>query len=300
MSMITLMTALILGTAAAAQVPGAAGLGEMLRTLAAGQAPMHDVRFETQCVEGGRFVHARAYGNGVVIWDDMRQATVAREQVILLLKMFDREGFAAMPASFGGNEDLGARMAPKMTCRVRFSAGGAAKDVIQLEKGEQSAALARLAHAIVDAARAATRGVEPIASLQDGLARIAAGELAVETMRITLRVGTGTRGRETNSRGWVFRIDGRDAEIDPDGEQKTTWQLDEASIRNAARALADGSFPSFPMNLAAAEYVDLTVTVLEHEHSVQARQFAQRTAPDPAIQERFERAVATLRALARR
>jgi hypothetical protein len=296
--MVTLLTALILGTTPAAQGPAASGLGEMLQHLAAGRAPLHDVRLETQCVVDGRFVHARAYGNGVVIWDDVAQATIGREQVLRLLKMFEQEGFAAMPAAFGGDEDAGARMAPKMTCRVRFSGGGAAKDVIQLEEGEQSPALARLAHAIAAAARAVTGNVEPTDSLVAGLDRIAAGTMAVETMRVTMRAGTGGRG--PGSRGYVFRIDGRDAEIDPDGGQKTVWRLDEDAIRKAARALADAAFPSLPMNIAAADYADVSVAVLGHEHSVQARQFAGRTAADPAIQERFERAVATLRALARR
>jgi hypothetical protein len=185
-------------------------------------------------------------------------------------------------------------MAIKMTCRVRFSAPGAAKDVIQLEKGDQSPGLHRLARAILDAARVATQDAPAVASLEEGLARVAAGRLAVETLRITMRVGAGSAGK-ADSRGWVLRVDGRDVEIDPDAGSKVTRRLDERSVRDFARAFAENRFATLPINLATREYVDVTVAVLGQEHGVQAGRFAVSSAPE--IESRFDRAIAPLLAL---
>ena len=268
-----------------------AGVDGVLRDLARGRLPLDDVRLETQCLDEGRFLHATAYGSGVAIWNDERQSVLTREQVLALVTAFDREGFARMPASFGGDERDGARMAVKMTCRVRFSGNGTSKDVIQLDKGEQSAALKRLARGILDTTRAATRDAAPIASLDEGLAAVAAGGLAVETLRIRMRVGAG------NSPGWLLRIDGRDLEIEPDAGSKTTRRLEEGMVRDLARVFVESTFSTLPVNVDAAEYIDVSVAVLGKEHAVQARRFAASSAPDRGIRERFDRAISRLREL---
>ena len=267
----------------------------LLRELAAGRVALQTVRLETQCLEDGRFLQAAAHGTGVAIWNGERQGSLTREQVLSLVKAFVREGFARMPASFGEEKEE-RRMAVKMTCRVRFSDGRVAKDVIQLDEGRQSPALKRLARGILDAARAATRSAAAVTSLDEGLAAIADGRLAVETLRITMRAGVGTGVRETTGKGGVLRIDGRDLHVEPDAGAPVTRRLEDAAVRELARVLADSRFFDLPVNVRAPEYVDLTVSVLGQEHSVQARQFS-GAAQDPALRARFERAVAPLTAL---
>jgi len=160
------------------QPPAPTHFDRILRELADGRRPPETVRLETQCLEEGRLVNAAAYGTGVAIWNRERQGTLTRQEVFSLLKAFVSEGFAQMPAVFGEASDDNAPRSVKTTCRVRFSAEGTAKDVIQLEKGEQSAALKQLARGLLDAARGATRNAAPIASLNDGLAAVAGGRLA--------------------------------------------------------------------------------------------------------------------------
>lgn len=294
MSTIICLTALLLGGTPPSQPQATQpALASVLRELASGRSPLDDIRLETQCLDEGRFVHATAYGNGVAIWNDERQSMLTREQVMSLVKAFDREGFARMPASFGEDERDRARRAVKMTCRVRFAGHGTTKDVIQLDKGEQSAALKRLATGILDAARLATRDAAGVGSLEDGLAAVAAGRLAVETLRITMRVGA------ADPRGWVLRIDGRDLDIEPDTGSKTTRRLEDAAVRGVARALSENTFAALPVNIGATEYVDVSVAVLGQQHSVQSRRFAGTAAPDPRIRERFDRAIEPLRAFQR-
>ena len=288
------VTALLVSGLIGASLPGASNaLDGVLRDLAAGKRPLDGVRLETQCLDEGQFVYAAAHGNGVAIWKGERQGTLNPDQVLALVKAFDREGFARMPDSFGGDERKPRRMAVKMTCRVRFAAGDIAKDVIQLDKGEQSLALKRLARGILDAARNGTRDAARIESLHEGLAAVADGRLAVETLRITLRAG-GTRARHAG--GWVLRVDGRNVEVEPDAGATAKRRLEESAVRDLARALTGSSFATLPVNVSAPEHVDVTVAVLGHEHAVQAREFSGRP-PEPRIHERFEQAVAPLIAL---
>jgi len=293
-------TALILaGVASVQAADDSVRLDRALRTAARGTAAIDDLRLETQCLDGGRFVQAAAYGSGIAIWNGERQGTLTRAQALAVVKAFARERFASMPASFGGEEDEGRRMAVKMTCRVRAVAGGVSKDVIQLEEGRQSRALKRLATAILDAARAATQSSRPIHSLDEGLTSIAAGRLAIETLRITLRSGGGAGVRDAGRAGWVIRLDGHDLEVEPDGGPLVRRRLPESDVRELARVLADGRFAQLPVNIRTPDLTDVTVAVLGHEHGVQARPFAGESAQPEDIEARFQRAVAPLMSLRR-
>ena len=180
----------------------------------AGGVPLERVRIETECGVDRQLMRAAAFGSGVAIWNDQRQGAIASGDVRALLDLFVRENFAAMPASFG--EDEGDKV--KMTCVVRFADGDVARAVMQLEHGRQSAALQRLARAVLDRARNAAANVPPVASLDEGLQAIAGGRLAVETLRVTLRSGAAGQGSAAAS-GWVLRLDGRDLEIEPDARR---------------------------------------------------------------------------------
>jgi len=293
------ITVLLLAGAATLQQPSATPpqVDRVLRDVGAGRQPLDDVKMETQCVEQERFRQAAVHGNGVAIWDGEKQGTLTRDQVLALVKTFAREGFPNMPASFGEEEEGAARMSIKMTCRVRFAADGVVKDVIQLEKGDQSAALKRVAKALLDSARGATRSAPAIESLGEGLAAIGAGTLAVETLRVTMRSGAGRGARDADDNGWVLRLEGRDVEIETDAGARSTRRLPEPAVRDLARAMADSGFARLPANVRGTGYVDVIVSVLRHERNVQARQFSGSGEQDPAVRARFEQAMAPLAAL---
>jgi hypothetical protein len=298
MSMAKWFTALLFSGAAAAQSDVApAHLDRVLRELAEGSGPLDGVRLETECLDEGRFVKGAAYGTRVAIWNDARQGMLTQQALLSLLEAFSREKFARMPIAFGEEEGDLSRMAIKMTCRVRFTGGGATKEVIQLDKGEQSAGLKRLARAIITATRTATHDAVPIDTLDRGLAAVADARLAVETLRITMRSGPGRGLQQADAGGWVLRLDGRDLEIEPDAGARTNRRLDAAAVREVARALRESGFTTLPSNVRAPEYVELTVSVLGKEHAVQARQFSGDSVQDAGIHARFVQAVAPLVAL---
>ena len=282
--------ALLLVALAALQhsTPGAA-IDRALRDLATGNRSPDSARIETECGVERQLTRAAIFGSGAAIWNDRRQGAIAPSEIHALIDLFVREGFAAMPASFG--EDEGDKV--KMTCMVRFAEGSLHKTVVQLAGGRQSAALTRLAHAVIDRAHAAAGDAPPVAPLDAGLQAIGAGTLAVETLRVTLRSGVAGAG---SGGGWIVRLDGRDLEIEPDGGTRAVSRLDEARVREIVRALADAGVASLPVNVARDGYAELTVTVLGHDHTVQARPFAGRE-PDAALRARFEQAIGPLVAL---
>lgn len=290
MSIPNWLTAIAMAAASAQTAPPAAEVERVLRELAGGAASADGVRVETQCRDQGRFVTAAVHGSGAAIWNQERQGTASREQITTLLDALVRENFARMPRSFGEEEPKEeARPKPKLTCLVRFAGAGVRKDVLQFEDGPQSPALRRLARAILDVTRgAAARGMSA-ASLDEGLAAVADGRLAVETLRITFRAGTAG-----DAAGWVLRLAGRDLEIEPDAGPVRARRLDEAQAREIARTLRGSGFASLPRNVPAEGYTDATVAVLGHEHGVQARAFAGGAAPDPAIAARFRDAIKPL------
>jgi hypothetical protein len=277
-------------------------VARVIRDVANGQRPIDAVRLDSECVDEGRFETSAVYGSGVAIWNSQRHGTVTPQQVRTLLDLFVRENFAKMPASFGedeGEEDT-RHASVKMTCRVRFSDDAVEKSVMQLEKGRQSAALKRLAHAVLAASRTATADARPIGSLEDALGAIGGGRMPVETLRITMRAGAGSGVRQAAANGYVLRLDGRDLEIDPDAGPRSVRRLDPAEVRDVVRALWSAGFAGLPASVNADDYLDVTVSVLGQEHAVQARPLPDRAAAESDAQKRFTTAVAPLMALRRR
>jgi hypothetical protein len=293
MSIANCLVAAMVASFAHGQTDRPAEVLRALRDLARGAAPMEGVRVETECRDGGRFVTARVHGGGAAIWNDERQGTAAPARIRALVGALAREGFARMPGSFGEERQKDdERPKPKLTCLVRFAGSGVRKTVLQFEEGPQSPALQRLASAVMGVARSvAARGVSA-ASLDEGLAAVADGRLAVETLRVTVRVGIagGPGGR-------VVRLDGRDLEIEPDAAPVRARRLDEPGARAIARTLRAYGFASLPPNVRSDGYTDVTVAVLGHEHGVQARPFGGAATQDPAIAARLRDAIAPLLAL---
>jgi len=121
--------ALLLVALAALQhsTPGAA-IDRALRDLATGNRSPDSARIETECGVERQLTRAAIFGSGAAIWNDRRQGAIAPSEIHALIDLFVREGFAAMPASFG--EDEGDKV--KMTCMVRFAEGSLYKTVVQL------------------------------------------------------------------------------------------------------------------------------------------------------------------------
>jgi hypothetical protein len=215
------------------------------------------------------------------------------------LLAFREAGFAAMRASYGGKRDpvTPEKQAPRLTCRVGLSLDGATGQVVQLQGGRQSEELRRLAERILDACRGPAVAGIGAADLHDALAKVAAGVLAPEVLRVLVSRRLETRPGAEGARGWVLRVEGRTASLqsqDP-GRELAEVRLDEGEPPALARLLREGGVADLPINLYAEEITDLVVKVLDRERRVQARRFAGMTRTTHAgAQERFDRILEAL------
>ena len=248
-----------------------------------------ELRVEAECVTEAGFHTLSVLGSGVGIWDKAKQFRVTGDAIKAQLEAFRRHDFAGMDGRYGGKNDPGvARQPPRIVCRVMLDIDGAKKEVIQFHGGRQSEALRRLADRLFELSRsAAETGIEA-EDLTDGLAKVASGALAPETLQITVQ-------RRSSGEGWLLRIEGRRAttrlfrQAEGFGEP-VVLQLDDNELGELAGLLHDLRFDDLPTNLYAEHYTDLGVHVLNHEKQIQARAFGRLTPTSfGEKQERYDR-----------
>jgi hypothetical protein len=154
-------------------------------------------RVRVEWSRSGRMASAELYGNGAGIWNDERAFRVAPAEIVATAKALSDARFAAMPERFGEGESDFLTMRGKVSVAV----GDAAKTVVQIDRGAQSDALAGLAAGIL--ARAEAKGGTGAESLEDGLRKVAAGELPAEALRISVQ--------QRGDAGFLLQIRGGDA-----------------------------------------------------------------------------------------
>lgn len=268
-----------------------------------------DLRIESECLDdAGKLRFATLYGSGVGVWNRDHQFTVPRERLIGLLEELDRAGFGAMREIHGGKDDPApatpVRWAPRMTCRVQLALDGTEKQSYQLNEGRQSAELKALAETVLAvAAELGPQGMTA-ASLDDGLAKVARGELAPETLELQLQ--RQTEDPNAPEGGWMLRVRGDRAEVSrftpAEGwSEPRRFQLSRTEVADLARRMAETSLEAMPVNLYAPAYYDFEVQVLNRKRSLQARGFANVTPQTHGEkQKRFDQLLAALEALRKR
>jgi hypothetical protein len=270
------------------------------------------LRLFADCLDDGDRLETELFGNGVGIWNGERAFRLPPEEIVTLLRTVLEAGFAEMPSSYGGrtSDRGGPEAAPdgggpvRILCEVEVRIGESTKRVEQLAEGKQSDALKALAREILTRCRERGEGGVGAAGLSDGLDKLSRGILPPEVFRLVLHKKPELSQAEY--RGFLLRVRGRIV---------TTRQYHRSTGYGPPRTLelAQGDFERFtermseldlddlPVNLFAIDYNDLSVEVLNHRSSVQARQFpgiGQQT--HGSIQENFDTLVGILAKLERR
>ncbi len=262
---------------------GTAGLEQALERAIAEPGADESLRLAAECRRDAGLVGMRVYGNGVGIWNDERQFRLDPVQVAGLLRILEDADFLAFEDVYGGPPPPpkpppgdGDAMATVVTCRVELALAGHEKRALQLEKGEQSPLLKRLAEDLLAACETPARSGVTAASLRDGLEKVARGELAPEAWVVVLH-----RVPELGAQGdgFLLRVLGSDVSVQTYDAQAgyrdpALMELHPEQIRALAAELAGRDPAAWPGNLYARDYTDLSVRVLNHEKSIQARQFA--------------------------
>ena len=290
------------------QSPGEAPITRALDAALASRS-WQDLRIDSECQdESGRLLSTRLFGSGVGVWNNERQFAISRERLLDLVEALRRAGFGAMRDSFGGKDDP-APATPRewgleMICRVRVALDGVVKQSFQLSEGRQSAELKALAEQILAVGAELGPSGVAAASLEDGLDKIARGELAPETL--TLQLQRQPEDPRSQEGGWILRIEDGQAQVSFSSPE-TGWTeprrvpLAREEAAGLARQLAAAHPEDLPVNLYSSWYQDLEIRVLNRRTSLQARRFANVTPETHGEkQKRFEQLVAALEELKER
>ena len=272
-----------------------------------------ELRILSECIIDDAYESVEIFGSGAAIWGKNAQFSLTYDQIRQHLEAIRDGGFVHLERRYGGrtaNEielsaETGAspRNATKVTCRLVLELDGTSKQVMQLFRGEQSAELRQLAEHILDRCRAPASSGVIAESLDDGLAKAAAGKLAPETVEILFHhKPTADEGSE----GWLLRLKGLEVSsrtFRPGAGYAETLllELHPDDLAALLRLLSEQAPSGWPVNLYAESYTDLKINVLDQRQSVQARQFADLT---PTLhgekQQRFDRIFDRLQELHRR
>lgn len=312
----TLSLALALSACSGASRPAAvagpeSGSDAVTRALdkALARQGWNDLLLESECQDDdGRLRSATLYGSGVGIWNRDRQFTVPRERLLGLLEELRRGGFGPMRETHGGKDDPAPAATTgwglEMICRVHLVLDGVDKQSFQLNEGRQSADLRALADRVLAVAEELGAQGISAASLDDGLSKVARGELAPETFRLQLQHQA--ENPNAPEGGWMLRVQGDEAEVSrftpaAGWTEPKRVRLSRAEIADLGRRLAEVHLEEMPANLYAPAYFDLEVQVLNRKRSLQARGFANVTPETHGEkQKRFDRVLAALEDLRKR
>jgi hypothetical protein len=294
--------------------PGATGektmdrLGAAIARRIAGTASADDVRIDADWRRKSAIVSCRVYGNGVGIWRDQTQFTLTHAQVLDLLRAIQAARFSAMEKTYGGEEEQeeGEKEREKEKVYLRGSVslriGSDLKRVGQYMDGEQSKALATLAGKILAVSEKAAKTGVGATSLSDGLAKVASGKLAPESLQVYAQNRADRPGEGHEDGNWILRIDGRRVLDRTSTDAKTSVSrlliLSEDDFRKFAEILRDADPQGLPRNLYATQMVNVDIRLLAGRANLSARQYAGKTAETLGEkQAAFDRLFAALRAL---
>lgn len=290
------------------------GLASALQEQLARGAPWRDLQIEVDCTtEVGRRA-VRIFADGVAIWTDARQFSLSDSDVREVLTVFQASDFPHMQDVYGGkgeraDDDTPPSMQGKddadpvrVLCRAELTLAGQSKRVVQLQLGEQSAELRGLADAVLDLVEGSGQGGMAAMDLDDGLAKIAAGALAPQTLTLLAYRGIEGAPAERAEAGWQLQLQGVQATtrtLSPAGYGSPVMlQLKPAELAELMRALRAARIDSLPINLYAAQYTELALEVLDKKKKIRARQFARmRPSTHGEAQRRFDAAFGFLETL---
>jgi hypothetical protein len=265
---------------AASATEDAAGLQRALARAITDRAGWDALDLLVECRTDDRLTSARVFGSGIGIWNDERQFRLDPDQIGSLLRALQSAGFPEMEDTYGGaprpGRPPGGAMVTMAICRIELSLGHHDKRVVQLARGEQSPTLKELADDLLRICEAPARLGLTAASLRDGLEKISRGELAPETLRIVVHRKTQKQG---DPPGFLLRVAGNRAttrayEPASGYRDPIVLPMHAPELRALARELAARDPATWPSNLYAADYTDMSIRVLNHEKAIQARQFA--------------------------
>jgi hypothetical protein len=268
----------LLAAASGAQAAAAEGAGSPATLTRAIEAAVNDpampFRLQVDCSDEEGIRSLTVYRGRVAVFNHARQALLGRDQRNLLLGKLLEAGYPGFAESYGGRRKAAKEEAAlKVTCRVVLDVAGRHKSSVQLLQGEQSAELLGLADELLDAvAPLAVDGVGA-RSLDDGLAKLARGELAPEVLELRL---VSLPPEPASAEGFILRIEGGEISRQAYAPGRLVGPVTKRAIaacqsREIVDALLEAGVSELPLNLRGAGATELAVGVLGQDKTVLSR-----------------------------
>jgi len=228
---------------------------------------------QIQCTDEKGIRSLRLYPNGVVIWNNERQARTGPEDRGALLQLLVEAGFASFKDHYGGKKIDEKSGAPIIVlCSIDVQAGGFDKSSFQDVNGERSKAFMALAASLLDRVEPLTAGGTGAQSFDDGLAKLAAGDLAPEAFTLRLMY----MPADVSTPGTILNVESGQLsrqEYRPGvkvGEPRMT-KLQRQSFEQLLSAISAAHISDMPANLSTPDTYQLKIGVLQHQQAVRAR-----------------------------
>jgi len=238
------------------------------------------------------------FRGAIAVWNEKRQVTLQAHERRALLQLLLGAGFADFQDRYGGQRKDDKQEAPlRIICSVSIKIAGYEKASVQLFDGEQSPDLLGLANALLDSIEPRAADGVVAQSLEEGLLKLADGEIAPEVLE--LRVLRLPEDR-TVANGYILRIKGGEISRQPyaPGEfvgDIDAGPIDDCGMSELVAALNSGRIWATPRNLRFDGIAELDVAVLGSRYSVSARSSFLSAEAD--TQARFERMIERLERL---
>ncbi len=258
-----------------------AQLKSALESAAADPGLRDGLSLSAGCTGDSYWRSVRIFESGVAIWGGERQFELTEPAITGLLQKLLAAEFPFLPDRYGGVPEpdrMQSESARTVVCSLSLSLGGLQKEVVQINRGEQSESFARLVNGFLDSCEEPAVSGVGAESLEEGLEMIASGSLDPVIFELQYQqMAEGAATDETRTE-FIFTLqeltvvtrlrDPVDGYSDP-----IELELPESEVSELAWVLSEKAPTRLPKNLWAPGYTDLSMRVLNHEVSLVARPY---------------------------
>lgn len=247
----------------------------------AGTRPMSEVRIEVVWAQPGR--HGLViWGSGAGVWNQKTQFRLKEQELRSVLELLVARGYFEMPDKPKPHAEKPSErqpQAPQVLRAIEVRIGDLSKLVSQNNRVLTFKPLEGLVGELFALCEGPAAAGIVAKDLDDGLAKIASGEIAVETLEIVVSEPP-VPGKAPNQAedGLIVRLREREVEktVQPTvGELRTVrWRLSADEIGRIASRVREAGVSSMQGNLYRSRYADVQVVVLNQRKNLQARPFA--------------------------
>ena len=210
----------------------------------------------------------------VAIWGNERQVRLAAKDRGELIDLLLKADFANFEPRYGETPKADKQEAPlKVSCRIHVALQEVEKTSVQLLDGEQSEQLLGLARQLLDRIEPLAAGGVTVATLEDGLSKLADGDLAAEVLdlRLVTLPDAGSAGPGAIVRIEAGRMSRQDYAPGKAVGAVHTRDLAQCQLQDIISALYDARLWELPVNVYADAVTEFEVRVLSHRKTVIAR-----------------------------